>query len=115
VHWCGCGRSRYPQGKIWLSVFDHRVFERHLELNATHATISTDDKICVCEPGIHRQYTFRGTVEVSRVHRSQKSVSSGSIGNIKLGVAVAGSALSSDGRKLYATGESHFGTLLGEP
>jgi hypothetical protein len=44
VHWSGCGRSRYPQGKIWLSVFDHRVFERHLELNATHATISTNDK-----------------------------------------------------------------------
>jgi len=79
---------------------------------AIEVTLSHDDKYAFVSQEYGTNATgFRGAIEVFNVQRTQNgSISSTYVGYITLGDEVVGTALSSDGSKLYATSETANGT-----
>ena len=92
--------------------------EASVGTSALGVILSLDDKyVFVNQEYGPRNLSLRGAIEVFKTHRtSNGSISGQYIGYAALGDAVAGSALSTDGTKLYATsetaiGNSSYGTL----
>lgn len=76
--------------------------------SAIEVTVTHDDKYAfVSQEDGSLQTGGRGTIEVFALHKptANKSVSGTSVGYLELGNLVVGTALSPDGRTLYATSE----------